>query len=152
MKIHFVCTGNICRSPLAAALFEELAPRRDLSEVEAESSGLFAIVGGLAAAAIRQLGALRGLSLEDHRGQAFDAGRVGSTDLVVVMERVHRSLILDNTELGPEQVLLLGEFDPGGPPDVEDPYGGSQADYEECARRLERCVRGLIDWLARGGA
>jgi len=151
-RVHFICTGNICRSPLAAALFRMLTARRGLGAIEVESAGLYAVVGAMAAADMRELARRQGLELDAHRGRAFEPERVGPEDLVVVMERVQRRLILEQAGLPPEQVVLLGEFDPRGPLDVDDPYGGSSADYARCATRLERCVEGLIDWLQAGRA
>ena len=95
MQFLFVCTANICRSPMAAALFAREVP--DLTpQVETASAGL--MEGGRAAPdEIVQVMASRGIDLGDHRSRTLTAPMLGEADLVIGMGRRHvqEAVLLD---------------------------------------------------------
>lgn len=114
-SILCVCTGNICRSPVAEAALRAALPGRRVS-----SAGLHALVGhGIdadSAAAARQ----RGIPLSDHTAQQFTT-RIGEeTDLILVMDHSHRAEIAARWAQFSGKTMLLGHFENGK--DIPDPY------------------------------
>jgi protein-tyrosine phosphatase len=139
-----VCTGNSCRSPMAAGLLG-----RELGQAAAFvfSAGTDAPVGAAATPAAVEVGRRFGFDLTAHRAQQLLPEMVRGADLVIVMERRHQAQVL---ALEPEtggRVRLLRSF--GGEPDreVEDPVGRSLEFYIETMARmqpaLERVARDI---------
>ncbi len=120
--ILFVCTGNTCRSPLAAAL----AKARGVS---ADSAGLVVAMGSPAAAYAVRSAARRGADLSGHRAKPVTAALIDGAECVYTMTKGQafrlRSLFPEHWE----KIRALR-------PEVPDPYGGEEEDYELCAERI----------------
>lgn len=151
MRLVFVCTANMCRSPLAESLCRHAVAARGLDGIEVASAGVFASEGRAASAGAARVASSRGLDLSEHRSRPFLPDSIGGGDLVLVMEEMHRRQILAQWKLDPGTVRLLGSFAPDGPREIDDPIGGPDIAYEQCAKRLERCLEGLLDHLGRRG-
>ena len=135
-KVVFICTGNTCRSPMAAAIFQRLRP-----DVEAASAGLSAAGGEPANANAVAAMAEMGLDIAGHRARRFSP-EMARGALVVAMTRGQAELL---RRMCPQvQVETLGE-------DIADPFGGGMARYREAARQIERGARALAARLSRGG-
>ena len=144
MRVLIVCTGNTCRSPLAAvALLDELGPDRE--RVEVSSAGTAAWEGQPASATTIELAALEGYDLVPHRSRRVTPALARAADLILVMEREHARAV---QALGadPERTHVLSEWpDPGEPGlPVSDPFGASREAYEECWRRIRRHVQRIV--------
>src|ERR1041385_50525 len=106
-RVLFVCTGNICRSPLAASLLERALKERGL-EVEVSSAGTGAWDGAPASEGAYLIGIEKGLDLSGHRARLLTRELVEDSDLVFTMARHHRARV---HELGGEgRVHVLGEY------------------------------------------
>ena len=149
-RICFVCTGNICRSPIAEVVLRRLVEDAGLAgsvEVDSAGTGAWHLGDG---ADPRAVDVLRGSGYDGstHRARAFAAGWFADRDLVVALDRGHlRSLISaarDEAERG--KVRLLRSFDPDAPADadVADPYYGGARDFAEVLEQVERACRGLL--------
>ena len=148
MRVFFVCTGNVCRSPLAEHLFRKLLTERGVTGVEVASSGIHAREGMPTIDPILRAGAAAGLDLSRHRAQVFKPGAIASGDLIFVMEENHRRQILSQAVVEPRSVRLLGRFGPPGDGDeVADPLGGPDEAYAKCVERIRGCLEGVAAWL-----
>lgn len=131
MNILFVCTGNTCRSPMAAELFNEIAKERDL-DVRIESAGLCAQAGAPATYGAEDAMKGYGIDLSKHRSQCVTAELLEKCDLILVMTKAHKEALLPYAG---ERVQTLCEF-AGEDDEIPDPYGGNEIVYEKCAAAL----------------
>ncbi|MXW56517.1 MAG: low molecular weight phosphatase family protein [Gemmatimonadales bacterium] len=155
MNLLFVCTGNICRSPLAEVIARAEAEARGWAEVSCVSAGTFAFPGQPASGPGVAVAAAHGLDLAAHASQELSLELLEWADLVIGMEASHAGAA---ARLAPDAVVrVMTDFLPadddwrgGG---VPDPYGGDIATYEATRKLLMRAMRGLFDALGeeRGG-
>ncbi len=144
MRVLLVCTGNTCRSPLAAAaLVQELGSDRD--RVSVSSAGTAAADGQPPTAESIAVAARDGIDIRGHRSRRVSPGVAREADLVVVMERGHMGMV-QAMGADPGRIHVLSEWpDPGEPGlPVSDPFGASSEAYEECWRRIRRHVLRLV--------
>lgn len=137
-SILVICTGNVCRSPMAAYLL-----KRALPDCAIASAGLAPPVGAPADPRAARLLAIEGLDLSGHRARAVDARMVASAQLVLVMESDQR---LDLESLFPQargKTYRLCEF---AQTDVPDPYGCSVSMFSIV---LELIKLGIASWSAQ---
>jgi protein-tyrosine phosphatase len=151
-RITFVCTGNICRSPMAEHVFRRYADEAGL-DVEVDSSG----TGGWHRgdpADHRTVQTLRRHGYTSaHSARQFRPVWFGRYDLIIALDEGHlrdlRSMAPDAEARG--KVRLLREYDPdaGDDLDVPDPYYGGRAEFEEVMELVEAAVPGLLAEVTR---
>jgi protein-tyrosine phosphatase len=142
-RVLFVCTGNTCRSPMAAAaLRTELGT--DADRVEVWSAGTAAGDGQPASDGSLEVTGADGLDLRSHRSRRLSGDLARSADVILAMEPRHRDAI-EKLGVPRERVHVLSEWPEPGEPElpVDDPIGGSREAYEECWRRIRRHVKRL---------
>ncbi|MFD5217303.1 low molecular weight protein-tyrosine-phosphatase [Streptomyces tendae] len=149
-RVCFVCTGNICRSPIAEAVFHARVADAGLDGlVEADSAGTGGWHEGEGADP-RTVAVLteKGYGL-DHTARQFQQSWFSRLDLVVALDAGHLRALrrLAPTERDAAKVRLLRSYDPaaeGGDLDVPDPYYGGQDGFEECLEMVEAASTGLL--------
>jgi len=143
-SIVFVCHGNICRSPYAAAAFARRLPQAFSSVVCVESAG-FILPGRPAPLTAVKVARRRGLDLSAHRSILVGpVGRIGSS-LVVVMEAGQGRAIHTLFARDARDIVVLGDLDPEpiATRAIEDPVEQPEAVFERSYARIDRCVEQL---------
>jgi protein-tyrosine phosphatase len=155
MRILFVCSGNICRSPMAEALFVHMARERGaLDRFEVDSVGLHGYHEGEAAdPRTRRTGARHGVEVTSI-AREIRPSDVADADLILAMDRGHQREL---TRLSPAEhrhkIRLMRSYDrAGSSPDVDDPYYGGMEGFERMYEVLRVCCRNLLDALLEGEA
>lgn len=174
MKILMVCTGNICRSPMAEVMLRDALTSCGVDDVEVASAGTWAGFGHAATTEAQQVMEGRGIDLSHHRSQPLTADLLDDADLILAMTSVHAREIaevapgaVDRTLLMKELVELeveesaadaaraarLSSVLAGGRPeprralDLDDPMGLPVGAYERTAEHLELGVNRLVELL-----
>ncbi len=145
IRVLFVCTGNICRSPLAEVVAKTYAASVDLP-IEAGSAGSLGIVGRPASPKMVRAASALGLDLTAHRSRALDTTLIGWADHVVVMDLEH---VVSVRNLVPDApVTMLGPW--GGQQIIQDPYGSwLMHRYRKTTALIHRAVTTYLDHLGR---
>lgn len=131
IKILFVCTGNTCRSAMAAAMMADIAEKNDLN-VLIDSAGIFASIGDGAADNAKTVMKKRGIDLSLHRAKPLTEELIDMADVILVMTYAHKMLI---ENMARDKVFTLLEY-AGDEGDIADPYGGDEEEYEEVADEI----------------
>lgn len=144
-KILVVCTGNICRSPMAEALLETALGS---PEISVSSAGTHARDGLPAQPPAVEVMAARGIDISMHRSRPLTAHIADAADLILVMEQAHAEHIQRHLPEAAAKTRLLSDFyDESAGIDVPDPYGGTTADYERCARMIRQYLEGVVRYV-----
>ena len=156
-RIVFVCTGNICRSPMAEIITRTLAGATTLSDgtvlaqhLELSSAGTGPWHDGepmhdnTSAALARG-----GYPDHPHVARQFPTTRLGQFDLIVALDRRHQQT-LRGLGADPARLVLLRAFDPasGAAADVPDPYYGDDLVFDECRDMIASGCAGLVASLS----
>lgn len=131
MNILFICTGNTCRSPMAAALFNKIATEKEL-DVRIESAGLFAEEGAPASAEAIVVMKEYDIDLLGHHAQSINTELLEKSDIILTMTAAHKMLL---EQYAGGKVFTVSEY-ADLDDDIEDPYGGDVEEYKECADEL----------------
>jgi protein-tyrosine phosphatase len=145
-RVLVLCAGNVCRSPMAAAL---LTQRLDFATVE--SAGITALIGHGADPIAVSLLHERGLDISTHRARQLTAWMTASSDLVLVMDRLQKQHLERRFASLYGRVYLLGQlptepFHSDAGFDIPDPYHQGRAAFEESLNLIEA---GVQTWSAR---
>jgi protein-tyrosine-phosphatase len=135
--ILMVCTGNLCRSPMAAGLLRQrLASEGLAGQYKVRSAGTWAMEDRPASELAVEVMAARGVDITDHRAHSLVAADVAEADLILVMSREHEQVIANTWPQYRWKVHRLSEV-AGKRRDVEDPYGLPVEEYRACADVIE---------------
>jgi protein-tyrosine-phosphatase len=128
-----VCTGNLCRSPMAEGLLRhKLAEDGQGGRFKIYSAGIWGVDGSPASANSVDVMAERGIDISDHIAHTITSEDVADSDLILVMSREHAQVIRNSWPQYGWKVHLLSEM-VGGRRDIRDPYGGPIEEYRTCA-------------------
>ena len=174
MNVFFICTGNLCRSPMAEALMRHALEGRGCDEVKVSSAGTWAYTGSPATPEAVETVRERGGDLSTHSSRPIEMDELLAADVIVAMTSVHVREIAGLAPEVVERIVLmkeLREIEPvrlpedalpeerltallrgGRPPrrralDVDDPMGLPASAYERTARELQDGIDVLVATL-----
>lgn len=141
MKVLFVCLGNICRSPLAEAVFNHKISERQLL-FKADSCGTGAYhIGHPPDIRTIKTAERNGITI-NHLARQLHERDFEEFDFIVAMDQSNRTNILRlaGANQSKHKVLMMRDFDPAGNGDVPDPYYGTMIDFQEVYEILDRSM------------
>ena len=144
VNVLVVCTGNICRSPLAHVLLERYSAQRG-RRVEVQSASTLGLDGKPAHKHSIRVASEVGLDLSEHASQPVTEELVEWADYILGMKIMHASKLRSRFPQADEKILLLGTF--GGVHEIDDPIGGWRWKFRKTRDLLDDCVRGFVDRL-----
>ena len=151
IKVLFVCTGNICRSPTAHGVFRALVERQGLAgQIAVDSAGTHAYhVGEPPDRRSTEAARRRGFGLDDLRARQVIKEDFATFDLILAMDRGHFGLLLGQCPPDRRDALALFlSFAPQGSGlDVPDPYYGGGDGFERVLDMIEAGSAGLLDHI-----
>ncbi len=153
-SILFVCLGNICRSPMAEAVFNKIIEREGLSEFfVTDSAGLIAYhQGEQADSRMRYHAGRRGYELT-HRSRPFARTDFDRFDLIIGMDEQNIDGLRDKADTLEEmqKIHRMKDFSRNfAPTHIPDPYYGGDQGFENVIDLLEDACEGLLEEIERG--
>lgn len=139
-KILFVCSGNTCRSPMAAGIFNRMAQEMGVDAC-ASSRGIAVYSTTPAAEKAVDAAAAYGVDISSHRSLNITEDDMRTADIIYCMTGGHARALASQYPQYRDKIFPIPAED------IPDPFGGSLEIYEETARRislaLEEIVRSL---------
>ena len=150
--VLFVCTANVCRSPMAEAIFNALAEDRGL-HFRARSSGLAALedepIAPKARAALEEVG----IPVGHHRARQVNESMLREADLVLAMTPRHMAQLRERYGSLSYKVHTLPRYASGAPGEdgISDPYGQAMTAYRASLYQLVGYIDSLVGILRKAG-
>ena len=150
VKFLLVCTGNTCRSPMAAGIFRKFLAEKlqcELDELEKNgykvgSAGMLDMNGAPASPEAIMACAGKGIDIRKHASQALTNQLISESDFIFVMSRLHYQRIISLSAEAESKCKLLAENK-----EIDDPIGQVQQIYNNCADTIEEAVKRRISEL-----
>jgi len=155
LRVLFVCTGNLCRSPLAAAMLLAAAEARgDAERLVVASAGTHARDGQPCPPPLLDVALVHGLDLAAHRSRRLVEDDFTSQHVLVALDLGHLDHLnfMRPRTASAQQMLLLSGVDEAGTIEVPDPYGRAPRDYARAASLIQLGVRQLLTRLLPPGS
>lgn len=150
-RIIFVCSGNICRSPMAEGLLKRALESADF-KARVISMGTLGIFGQVASEFAVEHCRIAGVDISDHRSQGISFGVLAVGDIIVVMEEDHRSILVERDGRLKNKTHLFSSFLPDEEElvDIPDPIGSSFDIYGQIFSLLDSGVKRMVKLMACG--
>ncbi|MFY0605170.1 MAG: low molecular weight phosphotyrosine protein phosphatase [Cyclobacteriaceae bacterium] len=151
LKVLFVCLGNICRSPLAEAVFAHKVNNLGLSnKIETDSCGTAAYhIGASPDHRSIAVANQHGIPIT-HAGRQFETSDAEEFQYILAMDQSNHRNIIHALSYKPEGLYLMRDFDPEGKGlDVPDPYYGENDGFEKVYEMLDRSIDELINHIRK---
>jgi glycine hydroxymethyltransferase len=150
-NVLFVCTGNICRSPIAEGLFRRLTGNR--KDIEVASAGVHAVRGQPPSLYAVEVCAAEGTDISALRSQPLTGALVDQATHIFAMTGAHLETIQALFPQSAEKTFLLREFEEPGTTvwrDLPDPIGLGREVYEDCARIIKNALPSVLAFVEQG--
>jgi protein-tyrosine phosphatase len=143
-QILIVCTGNICRSPVAEALLQDRLQKRGLSEWVVKSAGTWAQLKRGASRNSVEIMTEQGLDITHHQAQMIEHVHMEESDLILCMESGHMEALKAEFPAYENKVHLISEM-VGKNYSISDPYGKPKDAYYRMVKDLSRIIDDGLD-------
>lgn len=152
-QILFVCTGNLCRSPMAEGLLKQKLTGDLKKKLRIVSAGTYALEGFPATLRGQTMAARFKVDLSQHRSQPLTPWLLGHSDLILVMEQEHLNHIRSLDPQAAQRTYLMKEFalppdHAGGILSIADPISGDDTIYLKIFQQLDEETSRLLPHIA----
>ena len=150
-SVLFVCTGNICRSPIAEGLFRRLVGNR--KDIKIASAGVHAVRGQPPSLYAVEVCAQEDTNISDLRSQPLSPALIDQATHIFAMTGAHLETMQTLFPQSVEKTFLIREFEEPGTTvwrDVPDPIGLGREVYEDCARIIKNALPGVLAFIEQG--
>jgi len=146
IKVLALCTGNICRSPMAEGIIRTIVSTGEALEVS--SAGTHAVDGNPAAEFAILAAREKKIDIANHRARLLDSVLIKGNDMILCMEPAHAEWVLSFDSSASEKVYNLADFAGAGSSlrQIADPYGCSLREYRLCFDALDKCIHNFIEF------
>lgn len=145
--VLFVCTANICRSPMAVGIFNKiLEENKPEGDWRVESAGTWGLDGEPAAAGSLAVMNNKGIDISEHRARRVNQELLQAFDLILTMESGQKESMRMEFPESSDRIFLLSEM-VDQKQDVDDPYGGVFSEYEHAAEEIEEYLLDGFDTI-----
>lgn len=122
-KILIVCIGNICRSPSAERILQQLMPNKNIN-----SAGIGALIDHPIEQHAAELLIKGGFNVQNHKAQQISGDLISNAELVLVMEKKHQQVLMQKYPAASGKIMLLGKWHKNE--EIPDPYQKSMTAFE----------------------
>lgn len=137
--VVFICTANICRSPVAEGLLRNRLQQQGRAGWRVSSAGTWAQLKRGAARHSIDLMAEKGIDIRDHQAQEVNAALLQEADLLLCMEPGHAEALRAEFPQASHKIYLLSEMD-NRRYGIDDPYGGPYEGYKQMLADVEQLI------------
>jgi protein-tyrosine phosphatase len=152
VKILFVCTGNICRSPLAEGILKDKLRKRNI-HAEVDSAGLEDFhVGDPPDERAFITAKKRGIDISGHRGRLFVPDDFDHFDKIYIMDPFHYMTLSGISRNGNDLIkvdYIMNAVDPGKNIPVQDPWYNGMDAFEKVYEQLDHACEKIADWIRK---
>ncbi|KAL4630484.1 low molecular weight phosphotyrosine protein phosphatase isoform X2 [Arapaima gigas] len=148
-SVLFVCLGNICRSPIAEAVFRKMAAERGVANDWVIDSGAVSDWNTGSSPDARALACLKKHDIEtDHRARQVTKEDFAAFDYILCMDESNlrdlnrKANAVKNSKA---KIELLGTYDPQKQLIIQDPYYGTDEDFETVYEQCLRCCKAFLE-------
>lgn len=151
LRLVFVCSGNLCRSPMAEVLCRAMLAGTGLPVEWIESAGTLGIEGEPPPAPVATVLQEIDLNIGVHRSQGLSARHLDEADFLIAMAPEHAREIRMRRPGAEHRIVKLWEYANQGRKleEIADPIGGDLATYRRCRDDIRECLTNWLRELAR---
>lgn len=143
MNILFICTGNTCRSPMAAAILEDMAKREGV-DINIKSAGVLAQDGQRASRGAIDALKLDGIDIENtHRARMVSVQLLKEADLILTMGISHKEALIAGFDFIGDKIYTLKEYAYGIEEDIRDPFGSDLQMYNTIKDEIKSALENI---------
>ena len=147
--IIFICTGNLCRSPMAQGIFKARWAALGHTNFTVSSMGIHGLDRQPATEFARHICKHHGIDISQHNSRPLQFEEMNQCDLILTLEMAQKDFLLLLAPQLAEKVFLLGSWPNKDTPkgNIKDPMGGALKDYENAYDTISRCIDRILPYI-----